>query len=62
MSLPRTPANFPRMKHRARKRTRYRGAERLGWLPGVPTLLDDGLVVRLWDKDWNLVATARTHS
>lgn len=62
MSLPRTPANFPRMKHRARKRTGYSRPRWSGFVAGLPTVIDDGPTVRLFDADWNLVATARTHS
>ncbi|WP_367582223.1 hypothetical protein [Tsukamurella tyrosinosolvens] len=62
MSLPRTPAHFPRMKHRARKRTGYSDTSHFGILPGLPFIHADGPTVRLWDKDRNLVAIVRTHS
>lgn len=62
MSLPRTPENFPRMKHRARKRTGYSDTSNFGIRPGLPFIHVDGPTVRLWDKGFNLIATARTHS
>lgn len=62
MSLPRTPENFPRMKHRARKRIGYRRPWWSGLVAGRPTAIDDGPTIRWFDADWNLVATARTHS
>lgn len=62
MSTRRNPENFPRMKHRARKRIGYRRPWWAGFVAGAPTLLDDGPTLRLFDRDWNLIATARTHS
>ncbi|WP_019204569.1 hypothetical protein [Tsukamurella sp. 1534] len=58
----RTPENFPKMKHRARKRTGYSRPRWSGLVAGAPLVITDGPTVRLFDSDWNLVATARTHA
>lgn len=62
MSLPRTPDNFPRMKHRAAKRTGYSRPRWSGLVNGAPMVIDDGPTLRVFDADWNLVTSARTHS